>query len=91
MPHNKITKEYFFEEYHRFRKIMCSTEYDPEQKMDSFKGLLFVYVNLDNNLSPEDNDMIITTMASLEAEVSQRLGYQMAMEIQALFAEANER
>ena len=78
MPAHKITTKYFLEEYSRFRGIMCSTEYDMEQKLEAYKGLFFVYVNIDPDV---DSELCKGAMEALDLELNMRLGYEAMLQI----------
>lgn len=82
---NKITVDYFRQEYGDFRKIMCSANYSTEQKLDAFEALVFVYMNIDPSISKEDESSCQIAMQSLKIEFDMRLGYQAVMEIHALY------
>jgi len=83
MPENEITKEYFLTEYHKFREIMCSMT-SVDDKLNAFKGLLYVYMNLDPKLSVDDKELCDMSMQSLSLELSMRIGYQAQIEIEKL-------
>ena len=52
-----ITKEYFLQEYNDFRQIMCSGSISQENKLEAYKGLWFVYLNLKLDLSDNDKEL----------------------------------
>jgi len=87
---NKVKKDYFLEEYNRFRDIMCSSVYSIDKKLEAYKGLFFVYMNLDPNQPKEDEELCQTAMTTLDMELNMRLGIQMRMDIEALVANAIE-
>jgi len=80
----KITHDYFLTEWHGFRKIMCSTEYTPDQKFDAWAGLLRVYFlcPFDNDENEEARQMCI---GMLTAEFPMRMGLEMSLRLEQLF------
>ena len=79
-----ITKDYFLEEYNKFRAIMCSKAYDLGQKLDAYRGLWFVYLNLKVDLPEKEVDLCRGAMGALDLELNMRIGYQMRADIEAL-------
>ena len=67
----------------RFRKILCSTAYSIEQKLDGFNSLTFVYSNL-KNMPQHDENLCQSAMLGLKIETDMRLGYQASREITAM-------
>ncbi len=45
----EITHDYFLEECHKFRAIMCSPTYTPKQKFDAFGGLIQAHLQGNDN------------------------------------------
>lgn len=78
------TVEYFFKEYHNFREILCSIKYSIEQKLDAFRGLFTVYVNVKTE-NKEEEKKIQIAMMDLKTETDMRLGYQAMADIEAIF------
>lgn len=79
-----IDHDYFLNEWHGFREIMCSTEYTPDNKFDAWTGLLRVYF-----LCPFDNaeneEQRKTCMDILNAEFPLRMGLELAIKCEELF------
>jgi hypothetical protein len=69
------TMDYYLQEYHSFRKILQSTAYTVEQKLDAFQGLTFIYFNVKPENSKQE-ELLKSSFAALEREVNTRLGYQ---------------
>lgn len=86
-PTNNFSKEFFLKEFHGFRAIMCSAIYNVEQKLDAFKGLFYVYVSLDSEMSEDDRELCESAMSMLNSEFNMRLSIQETMQITALFEE----
>ena len=76
-----ITKEYFLKEYNGFRGIMCSCDYTLDQKTKAYEGLLFVYVDLDHDLSEEDVGACKMAMETLTLEFDMRMGLEAQMKL----------
>jgi len=76
-----IPKEYFFKEYHDFRKVMGTKGISVEDKLEAFKGFFYVYLNLNVNLPEKDKEICISAMDALNVEVNMRLGLQSIQEI----------
>ena len=72
----EITMDYFSSEYMKFRDIMCSKKYTPEQKLDAWGGLLTVYVNVKTD-NKEDKDTLLVRMQALKREFDMRLEYEL--------------
>lgn len=70
-----LSVDYFIEEFHRFRKIMCSTEYTQEYKDDAFSALTYVYFNVsqDDPKIEHAEELFI----GLADEFSRRTAYMM--------------
>ena len=66
----KIPADYFIEEYHRFREIMGLRKYTTEEKDEYFKGLTYVYLNI----NPDDHKLqrCIDAYVALADEWSRR-------------------
>jgi hypothetical protein len=84
MPSFDIEKDYFLEEYHRFRKIMCAADISTEDKLEAYKGLWFVYLNLKIDMPEDDKETCKFAMDALDMELNMRIGIQVRMEIEAL-------
>jgi len=84
MPAFQITTEYFLTEYHRFRAIMGQRDVDIEDKLDLYKGLWFVYLNLKVDQPKDEKEMCEMAMSALDIELNMRIGMQVRMEIEAL-------
>lgn len=83
----KITHDYFLTEWHRFREIMCSSKYEPQQKFDAYCGLLQVYFLCETQGEPE-TETREAAMGMLQAEFPIRMGLDMATRFEKLFLEA---
>jgi hypothetical protein len=79
----KIDHEYFLKEFHAFRKIMCSTEYSPEQKYDAWEGLLRVYFFCEGG----DVEVREQAIRMLMAEFPLRMSLELVSKLEALFHE----
>ena len=77
---SEYTQEYLLEEYHAFRKIMCSTEYTIEQKQNAYYGLMWVYLHA--SLICDESTMIM--MDTLEIEFSRRIAYEIVQPLRKL-------
>ena len=75
MPENALTVEYFYEEYHRFRKEMCSRSNTIEQKLKMFQGLAYVYFNVKRQ-NPLAEERLQIAMSALQIELEIRMGYE---------------
>ncbi len=84
-----LTHDYFVAEWHRFREIMCSTEYDPDQKHDAYGGLLRVYFLCDDG-SKEDWEQRESMIALLQMEFPKRMGLELTIRLETLFNEQLE-
>ena len=82
----KITHEYFLNEYHKFREIMCSTKYTPKQKQDAYGGLLQVYMACEDK-DPENEELRKMAIEMLQMEFPLRMGLELTMQFEKLFAE----
>lgn len=80
MPENELTFEYFMEEYHRFRKELCSRNNTIDQKLKMFQGLVYVYFNV-KKLDEKTEERMQVMMEALKIEVDMRLGYEALAEI----------
>lgn len=80
----KITHDYFLTEWHRFREIMCSTDYTPEQKLDAWGGLLYVYFMCESS-PDEETKTRESAMRMLIVEFPMRMGLEAALELELLF------
>ena len=80
----QITKEYFLEEYHRFRAVMCRSDITTEDKLEAYKGLWFVYLNLKIDIPEKDKELCEMAMGALDIELNMRIGFHIKMEIEAL-------
>jgi hypothetical protein len=84
MPAFQITTEYFLKEYHRFRAAMGQRDIDIEDKLELYKGLWFVYLNLKVDQDENEKEMCKMAMGALDIELNMRIGMQVRMEIEAL-------
>jgi len=89
MPENELTVEYFFKEYHSFRKEMCSKQNTIQQKLDMFKGLVYVYVNVKQQ-NPQIEQRLQMAMKVLKTELDMRLGKEALQEIHNIYSKYNE-
>lgn len=64
----------FFEQYHKFRDIMTSTEYTAAQKDAAYKGFCLYYFGFEG--SPEDTEIITNAFLSLTDEWNTRQSYE---------------
>ena len=83
MGANEITKEYFLQEYNDFRQIMCSGSITQENKLEAYKGLWFVYLNLKLDLPDTDTKLCQGAMEALDVEFNMRIGLQFQMDVEA--------
>jgi hypothetical protein len=84
MPANEITTKYFLKEYHLFRAIMCDGDTDIEDKLEAYKGLWFVYVNLKLDQPQDERELCMSAMEALDTEFNMRIGLQAFTKIKAL-------
>jgi hypothetical protein len=91
MPAFQITTEYFLKEYHTFRAIMGKRDVDVEDKLELYKGLWFVYLNLKVDQPADDKEMCKMAMSALDIELNMRIGMQCRMEIEALVRKEFEK
>lgn len=80
----KITGDYFLKEYHTFREIMCSLKYTIEDKDEAFKGLTFVYFNI------ESDDPKLELCESAYAALTYEFPMRQACQLMALLGGDNE-
>ena len=80
MPENELTVDYFFQEYHRFRKEMGLKTNTIEQKLQMFQGLVYVYFNVKTQ-NPQVEQRLQTAMSALQTELEMRLGYESMAEV----------
>lgn len=80
----EVTHDYFLDEYHKFREIMCSTKYTPDQKFDAYGGLLRVYFLC---VDDENSGLRETVIEMLQVEFPMRMGLEATMKLEALFEE----
>ena len=68
----KFTKEYFYEEIHRFRKLMTNIDslLDAEKMDAAIKGLTYVYFNVE--LVKDDIEIVAAIFDSTIQEYSYR-------------------
>jgi len=85
----KITHDYFLEEYHRFREIMCSTAYTPDQKHDAYGGLLAVYICCDDG-TDEDRELRESAIEVLQLEFPMRMGLELSGSLEKSWSIENE-
>lgn len=87
MSQKTKTFNYFLEEYHKFRQILCSTKYTIEQKLNAWKGLLYVYVNVETENEKQEN-LMQTCMSAIQRETEMRTGMELFLQIR---KEVNEK
>ncbi|KKN69804.1 hypothetical protein LCGC14_0437500 [marine sediment metagenome] len=68
--------EYYRSEYVKFREIMCSKKYTPQQKIGAFGGLVMVYTHV-KTTNKKDQESIIISMQALKIEFDMRLKYEL--------------
>ena len=90
MPAFQITKEYFLKEYHLFRALMCSADKSVDDKLEAYKALWFVYLNLKTDMLEDDKETCKFAMGALDMELNLRIGIQFRMEVEALVREEFE-
>ena len=84
MPAFDITKEYFLKEYHLFRAFMCRSDKTVDDKLEAYKALWFVYLNLKTDMLEDDYETCQFAMGALDLELNMRIGLQFRMEVEAL-------
>ncbi len=85
----KITHDYFLTEWHKFREIMCSTAYGPEQKFDAWGGLLQVYF-LCEDRDKKQEELRKSAIRVLMVEFPMRMGMEQAIKLEALFYDGRD-
>jgi hypothetical protein len=85
----EITKEYFLEEYHRFRKIWGSTEYTLEQKDAAFDGFTLVYLNTKTK-DDEEKEFVEKLYLDTIEEWERRRVYEMLKPLNDLIGKIGE-
>ena len=56
---------------------MCSTTYTFKQQLDAYKGLLYVYFNLKDDLLKKDKKLCDIAIQVLNIELNMRIGVNM--------------
>ena len=84
MPANEITTKYFLKEYHLFRALMCRSDVEVEDKLEGYKALWFVYVNLKLDQPKDERETCMSAMEALDIEFNMRIGLQAFTKIKVL-------
>lgn len=80
IPRELCTKDYFVDEYTRFREVMCSTKYTLEQKNRAFGAITYVVWDVTAVLKEEgktaDADFVEKAYTALSQEWLRRSAYE---------------
>jgi hypothetical protein len=84
MPAYEITTEYFLKEYHLFRALMCRADKSVDDKLEGYKALWFVYLNLKLDQPKDKRELCMDAMNALDVELNMRIGLQAFTKLKAL-------